>query len=117
MLWPSPTPPAALQVRRTKLANALGDVPAILFAGVKRARNYPANTYPYRAESHFLYLAGVSLPGAAILVDGGKSTLFVVAPEPDDPLWHGEVASMGDLRTLTGVDDVVAIDRARETIG
>lgn len=117
MLWPSPTPPAALQVRRTKLSNALGDVSALVFSGVPRARNYAANTHPFRAESHFLYLAGVSLRGAALFVDRGKSTLFVVPPAPDDALWHGEVPSMRDLQTQTGVDEVAPIDRLRDAIG
>ncbi|GAC1541471.1 MAG: aminopeptidase P family protein [Polyangiales bacterium] len=115
--WPTPVRPDALALRRTRLANALGDVPALLCAGRARPRNYPANRYPFRAESHFLYLAGLSLPGAAILVERAKSTLLVPAPAADDALWHGHVASFADLQRATGVDEVVAIERFADVIG
>lgn len=106
MIWTEPTPAAALAIRRTRLANALGDQPALIFSGLPRARNYPANRFPFRAESHFLYLAGTPIPGAALLVDGAKSVLFVEPPADDDALWHGEVESLDALRARTGVDEV-----------
>lgn len=111
MIWTSPTPPTALAVRRTRLSNALGALPALIVAGSHRTRNYPANRYSFRAESHFLYLVGAQLPGAALLVDGARSTLFVVPPADDDPLWHGEVESFDELRARTGVDAVESIER------
>ena len=117
MLWTDPTPAAALAVRRTKLANALGDTPALIVSGGVRARNYPANPYPFRGESHFLYLVGRALPGAALFVDGARATLLLPKPEDDDALWHGAVPTFDELRADTGVDEVVAIDRAPELIG
>ncbi len=110
MIWTDPTPTSALVVRRTKLSNALGDLPALLVAGSYRARNYPANRYPFRAESHFLYLTGAQLPGAALLLDGSRATLFVVPAASDDPLWHGESEGLGELRKRAGVDAVAPIE-------
>jgi Xaa-Pro aminopeptidase len=109
VIWTDPTPPAALAIRRTKLANALGDRAALIVAGLPRARNYPANRHPFRAESHFLYLVGAPIPGAALLIDRGRSTLFVEPPADDDPLWHGEVESLAQLKTRLGVDEVKPI--------
>jgi len=80
--------------------------PALLLAGRPRARNYPANPYPYRAESHFLYFTGASLPRAALWLDAGASTLFVDLPAPDDELWHGPQPGADALREATGVDEV-----------
>ncbi len=108
------TAPAALTHRRTRLADALGAQPALVFAGSPRARNYAANRYPFRAESHFLYLVGKPLAGAALLVEGkdggARATLFVVPPADDDALWHGEVPSFDALRADTGVDEVLPVD-------
>ena len=54
-------------LRRAQLRAAVGDG-AILFIGQDEApRNYPANPYPFRQDSHFLYYAGTNLPGMAIL--------------------------------------------------
>lgn len=111
------TPTAALVARRSKLLAALGDTPALLVAGRPRSRNYPANTTPFRAESHFLYFAGRPIVGAALLLDRGRSILFVPPPEPDDALWLGETPGFDDLREDTGVDEVRSIEGLRDHLG
>jgi Xaa-Pro aminopeptidase len=115
--WTPCTPSDALVVRRTKLANALGERRALLVAGRPRARNYPANRYPFRAESHFLYFVGQPIAGAALLLDGSRSTLFVEPGAPDDPLWHGEVPGPDAVRERTGVDEVLPLDRLPSALG
>ncbi|MCX4246581.1 aminopeptidase P family protein [Paraliomyxa miuraensis] len=92
--------------RRTALAAALGDTPALLFSGSQRARNYPANVFPFRADSHFLYLAGAAIPEAALLIHGGRTELFVPPKDDDDPLWHGPTPGPEHVTRATGVDAV-----------
>ena len=117
MTWTIPSPASAFAVRRARLANALGDIPALIFSGERRARNYPQNPYPFRAESHFLYLVGAPLHAAALLVDGARVTLFVEPTSPDDRIWHGAVPSFADLRGRTGVDEIASRDRLADVIG
>ena len=83
------TPRAALVARRSRLAAALGGVPALFASGRPIGRNYPANPYPFRASSHFLYFAGAALEDAWLLLEGEEATLFLAPPAPDDALWHG----------------------------
>lgn len=101
--------------RRAALAAAL-DVPALFFAGLPRARNYPANAYPFRAESHFLYFAGAGAPGAALLVERGRSTLLLPRPEKDHALWHGEPPSLEAARAASGAHDVRFTDELAEHV-
>jgi len=49
-----------LRQRRQKLSYFI-DFPAILWSGCASSRNFPANIYPFRASSHFLYFAGFPL--------------------------------------------------------
>lgn len=77
-----------LQQRREALAERFS-APVLLGAGSPVSRNFPANVYPFRASSHFLYFAGWSLPRSAILLDQGKLTLFMDNPPPGAALWHG----------------------------
>ena len=98
--------PQVFSKRRAALAAALGDRAAVVFAGGQRSRNYPANVYPYRADSHFLYLVGAPMPDAALVVSGGRSELFVVPTDADDALWHGSTPSMAAIAKATGVDAV-----------
>ncbi len=116
-LWTEPTPKAALVARRQRLSRALADVPALIVAGRPRPRNYAANTYPFRAESHFLYLVGRQLDGAALLLDRGRATLFVEPPASDAALWHGEVPGFDAIRDDTGVDEVLPLDRLGDVVG
>ncbi len=74
--------------RRRRLLGALKGRPAVIPAGKPIGRNYPGNPYPFRASSHFLYLVGRGLPGAALWLDG-EATLYIPEPPPDDDLWHG----------------------------
>lgn len=92
-----------LRQRRQRLA-ALIDFPVVLWSGAPLSRNFPANTYPFRASSHFLYFAGLSLAHAAIHLDGDRLTLFVDEASPDEALWHGPTPSRDTLAATIGAD-------------
>jgi Xaa-Pro aminopeptidase len=66
------------------------DAPVLLWSGAASPRNFPANLYPFRASSHFLYFAGVSLQNTVIFLEQGNLTLFMDNASPEDALWHGE---------------------------
>jgi Xaa-Pro aminopeptidase len=102
--------------RREALRAKLGNGAAMIVAGGYRARNYPANVHPYRADSHFLYLMGMGLPEAVLLVSSSGAELFLDPPADDDALWHGEVPSWPELATATGVDAVRAIDELDDAL-
>jgi Xaa-Pro aminopeptidase len=86
------TPPLplvqVLQRRRDRLAQ-LHPRPVVLWSGQPVARNFRANTYPFRANSHFLYFTGLTLPRVAIRLDQGQLTLFMDDASPESALWHG----------------------------
>lgn len=79
---------STLQNRRQKLS-ALFPQPVLLWSGKASSRNFPANRYPFRASSHFLYFTGIPLSQAVIRIEQGKLTLFMDNPSPSDALWHG----------------------------
>ncbi|MEO0987038.1 MAG: aminopeptidase P family protein [Cyanobacteria bacterium J06639_14] len=100
----SPTNLAAtLHQRRQRLAAQI-DFPVMLWSGQASARNFPANTYPFRANSHFLYFAGMPLANAAIRLDGERLTLFVDEATPEDALWHGPTLTREELATQMGAE-------------
>ncbi|WP_414543782.1 aminopeptidase P family protein [Nostoc sp. CCY0012] len=92
-----------LQQRRQKLAKLI-DVPAILWSGSINSRNFPANHFPFRASSHFLYFAGLPLPNAAIRIEAGKLQLFMDDPHPSSALWHGEMPTRHQIAQQIGAD-------------
>jgi Xaa-Pro aminopeptidase len=101
-----PTQPAACFIdRRRALASRLGR-PALLFSGVARPQNYPANVFPFRPDSHFLYLTGMWLENAAVLVRPEGDVLFMPAEDPADVVWHGPSPSWAQVQAATGVAEI-----------
>jgi len=92
-----------LKQRRHQLA-ALIDVPVVLWSGRSSARNFPANIYPFRTSSHFLYFAGVPLENAAIRLEKGRLELFKDDPTPADLLWHGVTSTRDEIAAAIGAD-------------
>jgi Xaa-Pro aminopeptidase len=99
----SHTLPNTLRHRRQKLAELI-DFPVILWSGNSSPRNFPANYYPFRASSHFLYFAGLPLPNAAIRLEAGKLELFIDDPQPSSALWHGEMPKRAEIAEKIGAD-------------
>jgi Xaa-Pro aminopeptidase len=102
-MWPKRSSPDAFRLRRERLGTLLGGQPAILASGFARPRNFPDNTYPFRAESHFLYLVGLSLQGAALLVEGNRTVLYMQPKPPEEALWTGPSPSFEDIAAERGL--------------
>ncbi|AFZ44369.1 peptidase M24 [Halothece sp. PCC 7418] len=92
-----------LKQRRQKLAQTFPD-PVLLWSGCAPSRNFPANTFPFRASSHFLYFAGLNLEDAVIELDNGKLTLFLNNPSAESILWGGEKPNRDDIAETIGAD-------------
>ncbi|NES44021.1 aminopeptidase P N-terminal domain-containing protein, partial [Moorena sp. SIO2C4] len=90
-----------LKQRRQKLAQ-LVDFPVILWSGHPSPRNFRANSFPFRASSHFLYFAGLPLTNAVIGLNDGKLDLFMDKPAPGSALWHGETPSPEEIAEMIG---------------
>ena len=101
--------PAFHAERRQRLADAV-QRPILLVGNGRQARNFPANTLPFRQDSTFLYFTGCAAPGAALLIDGEDHTLFLPDAGPGDALWHGPTPSLREQGAALGV----AVKDARE---
>ncbi|MBE9103243.1 aminopeptidase P family protein [Vacuolonema iberomarrocanum] len=96
--------------RRQRLADLVG-CPVVLWSGGRSPRNFPANTYPFRASSHFLYFAGLSLDHAAIRLDNGRMELFMDDPTPADILWHGAMPTRDEIAQQIGAEAAYPLEQ------
>lgn len=92
-----------LRDRRQRLGKLI-DFPAIIWSGGSSPRNFPANRFPLRASSHFLYFAGLPLSNVAIRLEAGKLELFMDDPQPSSALWHGEMPTRDEIAQKIGAD-------------
>jgi Xaa-Pro aminopeptidase len=95
---------STLQQRRQRLAKLI-ETPVILWSGKPISRNFPANTFPFRASSHFLYFAGLPLVDAAIRLEAGKLELFIDDAPAEATLWYGETSTREEIATIIGADE------------
>ncbi len=97
--------PRVYSSRRKTLREALPQG-VLLFPGLEEAsRNYPANTYPFRQDSHFLYYTGLSVPGIALaLFPGGKEVLYADELPLEDLVWFGPMPTPSDLAGKAGIE-------------
>ncbi|NJN86271.1 MAG: M24 family metallopeptidase [Leptolyngbyaceae cyanobacterium SL_7_1] len=105
-IQPPPTLPPltdVLRIRRQRLSQQV-HFPVILWSGGSPSRNFPANTYPFRASSHFLYFAGLPLLDAAIRLEAGRLELFMDDATPADRLWHGATTTRSQIAETIGAD-------------
>ena len=94
---------STLRQRRQNLSQLI-DFTAILWSGCPRSRNFPANTFPFRASSHFLYFAGLPLENAAVRLHGGKLELYWDNPSEESTLWHGTQPDRSEIAAQIGAD-------------
>jgi Xaa-Pro aminopeptidase len=67
-------------------------------------RNYPANPYRFRQDSHFLYYVGTNLPGLAeLILPDGTEKLFGPPEDPDDLIWTGPHPVLADHADRAGI--------------
>jgi Xaa-Pro aminopeptidase len=92
-----------LYQRRQRLAQRIAH-PVLLWSGQSSSRNFPANVFPYRANSHFLYFAGMPLLNAVIRLEAGQMTLFMDDATPASILWHGDSPKRSDIAAQMGAD-------------
>lgn len=84
------------------------ETPVLLMAGGQISRNYPANPFPFRADSTFLFFFPKPEANAAALFDPkDKSvTLFLDERTAEDALWHGPTPSFAEVKRSVGVTAV-----------
>jgi Xaa-Pro aminopeptidase len=96
--------------RRTRLMQQMGEGIAILPTAPEVVRNADSH-YPYRADSHFLYLTGFSEPEAVLVLDAatGKSILFCRDKNIEREVWEGFRFGPDGAREAFGFDEAYAI--------
>lgn len=98
-----PTLAEILRQRRLQLAQRF-DHPVVLWSGQPQSRNFPANVYPFRPSSHFLYFAGLPLSNAAIRLSQGRLELYKDNLSAASALWHGAAPAREELAVQMGAD-------------
>ena len=97
--------------RRGKLREALEGGVVLWLGNALQPRTYPANTYPFRQNSSFLYYAGLSDPDLAVLswVEEERDVLFATPLTIDDIIWDGPLPTAEERASLAGIGETAPL--------
>jgi Xaa-Pro aminopeptidase len=103
--------------RRKTLNAAVPEGAILLFGQQETPRNYLANPYPFRQDSHFLYYVGTNLPGLALaILPDGSEILYGPPEDPDDLVWNGPHPVLADHAREAGIERTDEISALRPLI-
>lgn len=104
--------------RRLVLQKQLGNGLIILLGNNESPMNYPANTFPFRQDSTFLYYFGVDRPGFAGLIDIDENRHVLVGDDftIDDIIWMGPQPKVEDFSFLCAADDHCSITEMKKIV-
>jgi Xaa-Pro aminopeptidase len=104
--------------RRTLLKKGVKSGLILFLGNDESPMNYPANTYPFRQDSSFLYFFGLDSPGLAAVVDvdAGTDTVFGDDITLEDVIWMGEQPKIKDRAAAAGVFLTAPVSKLEETI-
>jgi Xaa-Pro dipeptidase len=97
---------AATYVQRRRLLKRHVAKGLLVFIGHDESpMNYPANTYPFRQDSSFLYYFGLDSPGlaAVIDIDENKDIVFGDDVGIEDIIWMGDMPTLRERAARAGV--------------
>ncbi len=105
--------------RRRRLAGDVGSGLILLLGNGEPPMNYPANAYPFRQDSSFLYFFGVDVPDMAGLIDAesGAATVYGDDFTVDDIVWRGAQPTVADLAAPAGITSTQPRSKLAETLG
>jgi Xaa-Pro dipeptidase len=90
----------------------------LLLGNGESPSNFPANTYPFRQDSTFLYYFGIDRPGYAgtIDIDNNLETLFGDDSSVDEIVWTGPQPAVNDYAEIVGVKRAAETEKLNEQI-
>lgn len=105
-------PSAVYSDRRNRLKKELGSGIALFPGNQEVSFNYPANTYSFRQDSHFLYFFGLSHPGFAGVIDVDNDNDYIFGNDVDieDIIWMGHQPKVSDMAAEVGILNTAPYD-------
>ncbi|MBW2302118.1 MAG: aminopeptidase P family protein [Deltaproteobacteria bacterium] len=101
-------PVETYQKRRSGLRKALSGGLVLFLGNLESPINYPANVYPFRQDSSFLYFFGLDRPGLVGLLDLDEGRDFVFGDDCDleEIVWSGPKTPLAVEAHRAGVNGV-----------
>lgn len=104
--------------RRAELRKKMGQGLLLFMGNDESPMNYPANPYPFRQDSTFLYYFGLNDPGlvATIDLDSDEEILFGYDYTVDDIVWMGPQPSLQERAEQVGIEQAQPLEKLADRL-
>ena len=104
--------------RRNRLKEQLKSGVVIFPGNEESPMNYPANIFPYRQDSSFLYFFGLDFPGliAVIDIDNDEEIIYGYDYTVDDIVWMGPQETLAEKAKKVGVNKTEPTENLKDKI-
>ncbi|MFQ6037767.1 MAG: aminopeptidase P family protein [Candidatus Aminicenantales bacterium] len=105
--------------RRKALKERVGSGLLLFLGNEESPMNYPANPYPFRQDSSFLYFFGLNEPSlaAAVDIEEDKDILFGRDVEMEDIIWMGDLPTIQERAARAGVEHTASPEEMEKMLG
>jgi len=95
--------------RRKKLREIMNSGLLLFVGNDDVSFNYPANIYPFRQDSSFIYFFGIDQPGISAIINAetGEEVIFGDELTIDDIIWMGKLPTIKELAEQVGITKVL----------
>jgi Xaa-Pro aminopeptidase len=110
--------PAIYTQRRARLKEQLKSGLVLFLGNEESPMNYPANPFPFRQDSSFLYFFGLDFPSLAgvIDVDEDRDIVFGNDVDIEDIIWMGFQPSLKERAARAGVKETLPLNKLEEAV-
>lgn len=110
--------PAIYTQRRARLKEQLKSGLVLFLGNEESPMNYPANPFPFRQDSSFLYFFGLDFPSLAGIIDIDEDRDIVFGDDVDieDIIWMGFQPSLKERAAGAGVKETLPLNQLEETV-
>jgi len=104
--------------RRNLLKKDVSTGLVLILGNNESPMNYPANPYPFRQDSNFLYFFGIDKPGFIGLIDIDENRDFLFGEDftIDDIIWMGPQPYVRELAEEVGIKNTGNLSHIKEKI-
>ncbi|MFP4082696.1 MAG: aminopeptidase P family protein [Candidatus Aminicenantes bacterium] len=104
--------------RRDRLKKRLKSGVILFLGNEESPMNYPANPYPFRQDSSFLYFFGLDTPGLAAVIDiqDDKEMVFGEDVTVEDIVWMGSLPTLKERAEKAGIKETALLRDLEKTL-
>ncbi len=102
--------------RREQLVASISKHSTLILAGNSQLERTRDVAYPFRQSNNFVYLSGIDIPDAYLVIQSGAERLYIKRLHPFMAAWEGRTNQIEELKKQSAIADIVEYQDIAEVL-